>query len=89
MQGQGGKMTNKEASKRYSELATKLADAVNDIADLKGTAEFLAEQCKDNGDPKYLLDEALAKLAPALAMAVSYSRDYAAEEPDKDVLDQD
>jgi len=70
-------MTLKDAAKRYKELADELADAINNIADARDIAKFLAEQCRDNADPAYKLDEALSYLAPALAMTVSYARDYA------------
>ena len=69
-------MTNKQAAKEYCKLAIDLADVTNEISDIRDRARFLNEQCHDNGDPAYLLDEVLSKLAPALAMAVSYSRDY-------------
>ncbi len=69
-------MTNEKAAEEYGRLAIELADAINEISDARDRARYLAEQCKDNGDPAYKLDEALSYLAPALAMAVSYSRDY-------------
>lgn len=72
-------MTLKDAAKRYKQLADELADAINDIADARDTAKYLAEQCRDNADPAYKLDEALSYLAPALAMTVSYARDYATD----------
>ena len=69
-------MTNEKAAKEYGKLAIELADAINDISDARDKARFLNEQCRDNGDPAYKLDEALSYLASALAMTVSYSRDY-------------
>lgn len=85
-------MTNKKAAEEYGKLATELADAINDISDARDRARYLAERCKDNGDPAYKLDEALSYLAPALAMAVSYSRDYKSDAEklgaDKETTDQ-
>ena len=72
-------MTNGKAAKEYHELAISIADAINDISDARDKAKYLQEQCRDNGDPAYKLDEALTYLAPALAMAVSYARDYEAD----------
>lgn len=85
-------MTNEKATKEYGKLAIELADAINDISDARDKARYLNEQCKDNGDPAYKLDEALSYLAPALAMAISYSRDYEDEAKkfgaDTEVTDQ-
>lgn len=72
-------MTKKDAANRYDKLAKDLARAVDKIADIQESTTFLTEQCKDNGDPSYLLNEALSKLAKALAATVNYAAEYAEE----------
>ena len=72
-------MTKKDVANRYDTLAKDLARAVDKIADIQESTTFLTEQCKDNGDPSYLLNEALAKLAKALAATVIYAAEYAEE----------
>lgn len=72
-------MTMKEAAKRWDKLSKDLAQAVGKIADIHESATFMAEQCKDNGDPEICLDEALSRLAKALAVTVNYAAEYAEE----------
>ncbi len=70
-------MTFGEVVKRYDEIAKDLAKAVNEIVEVRETAAFLTEATQDNGDPKYKLDEALTKLAGALAITIEYGKEYA------------
>ena len=69
-------MTLKDVVDRYNEIAKDLAKAVNEISEVRDTASYLEDECHDNGDPKYKLDEALSKLAPALAIVVEYGKEY-------------
>ena len=70
-------MTLGEVAKRYDEIAKDLAKAVNEIVEVRDTAAFLTEATQDNGDTKYKLDEALTKLAEALAITIEYGKEYA------------
>ena len=72
-------MTMKDAAERYGSLSKDFARAVDKLADIHASLVFLTEECKDNGDPAFLLNEALAKLAPALAATVNYAAEYAEE----------
>lgn len=72
-------MTKKDAAKRYGDMAKELAKAVDKIADIQETAAFMAEQCGDNADPDICLNEALSKLAKALAVTVNYAAEYVEE----------
>ena len=72
-------MTMKNVAERYDQLSKDLARAVDKIADIHESTVFLTEECKDNGDPAFLLNEALSKLAKALAATVNYAAEYAEE----------
>ena len=72
-------MTMKDVAERYDSLSKDLARAVDKIADIQESTAFLTEECKDNGDPAFLLNEALSKLAKALAATVNYAAEYADE----------
>ena len=72
-------MTMKDVAERYDQLSKDLARAVDKIADIQESTAFLTEECKDNGDPAFLLNEALSKLAKALAATVNYAAEYAEE----------
>ena len=72
-------MTMKNVAERYDSLSKDLARAVDKIADIHESTVFLTEECKDNGDPAFLLNEALSKLAKALAATVNYAAEYAEE----------
>ena len=72
-------MTIKDVAERYDQLSKDLARAVDKIADIHEALVFLTEECKDNGDPAFLLNEVLSKLAPALAATVNYAAEYAEE----------
>ncbi len=73
--------TNGEIAKIYSSETEKLAKAISDIVDVRNRLTYVSEDAKDNNDPGFLLDEALTKLAAALAMTVTYGCEYAKENP--------
>jgi len=77
-------MTGNEIAKMYDEVVSKLANALLDINDAHDTIEYLHQETGDNGDPDFMLDDAIKELGKTLACCVSYRDEYA-EDGDKKI----
>jgi chromosome segregation ATPase len=73
------KLSKKEITEKYESATNELANVVSKIYELRNRFKFLSESAEDNGDPYFTLDEALVKLAAALAEATIYTKEYKEE----------
>ena len=67
------------AANEYFEGAKLLAEGTAKIQEAKEKFEAAMNVTQDNGDPYFATDEALIKLAVAMADALNYHKEYAEE----------
>ena len=72
-------LSKKEITEKYETATNELAEALSKIYDLRNTFKYLSETADDNGDPYFILDDALIKLGAALANATIYTKEYKEE----------
>ena len=70
------KTLEQETAEFYKESSKKIAEIVLDLRDIQMRAEHLSNVNNDNGDPGCAIEDAITKLAEALAWTVSYSSSY-------------
>lgn len=66
-------------SNHYLEVAEKIATHISQLDELKNRLDYLHETSDDNGDPSYMLDEAINKLGKTLSATLNYSTEYRKE----------
>lgn len=76
-------MTNVEAANEYLECAVELAECIDKINSIRERCQAISEKTNDNGDPDFMLSEALVKIAPALAVIVTYQDEYRKEKEER------
>jgi len=67
------------AANEYFEGAKLLAEGTDKIQEAKEKFEAAMNVTQDNGDPYFATDEALIKLAGAMAIALNYHTEYTEE----------
>lgn len=74
---------------RYDKQISIIANCLSKLSEVNGVFDYLSEITNDNGDPNFLMENALCSLGKVLAAAINYRDEYYAEAADESKDDKD